>query len=323
MSANPNPSLKPAALRPGDTIGAVAPASPFNKESFELSCANWRKQGYNVVFEDSIFEREAPYFTGSAKKRAREIEAMFARPDVRAILCARGGYGCNYLLQEIDLDVVRQHPKIFMGYSDVTTLLTWFHDAAGLVTFHGPMMNKDFSTDDGVHMLSLTAALGGASQWNLGSAAGLEPVVQGRAEGALYGGCLSMLVASLGTPYEIRTAETILFLEDVGVKPYQVDRMLMQLKLAGMFKDVRGMVFGEMLDCRQSENQGYQLQDVVKRVVGDLGVPIAYGLRSGHVSRANVTLPIGVRAALSVAGHASLSFLEAATVAEKTTAKKS
>lgn len=322
MSAKSNPCLKPAALQPGDTIGVVAPASPFHKESFELSCANWRKRGHKVVFEDSLFEREPPYFAGSVKRRAKEIEGMFQRTDVRAILCARGGYGCNYLLQEIDLDVVRRHPKIFMGYSDVTALLTWFHDAAGLVTFHGPMMNKDFSTDDGVHMLSLTAALSGATQWNLGGAAGLEPVVPGRAEGDLYGGCLSMLVASLGTPYEIRTADKILFLEDVGVKPYQVDRMLMQLKLAGMFKGVRGMIFGEMLDCRQSEKQEYRLQDVVKRVVGDLGVPIAYGLRSGHVSRANVTLPLGVRAALNVTSQASLSFLEAATTAAKATAKK-
>jgi len=321
MSAKPNPRLKPPALQPGDTIGVVAPASPFNKQSFELSCANWRKQGYKVVFEESIFDREAPYFAGSVKQRAKQIEEMFSRPDVRAILCARGGYGCNYLLEEIELDVVRKHPKIFMGYSDVTTLLTWFHDATGLVTFHGPMMNKDFSTDDGVHMLSLTAALGGASQWNLGGGAGLEPVVAGRAEGELYGGCLSMLVASLGTPYEVRTADKILFLEDVGVKPYQVDRMLMQLKLAGRFKGVRGLVFGEMLDCRQSEKQEYQLQDVVKRVLGDLGVPIAYGLRSGHVSRANVTLPLGVRAALNVGSHASLSFLEAATTAAS--AKKS
>jgi len=323
MSAKPNPRLKPTALQAGDTIGVVAPASPFNKQSFELSCANWRKQGYKVVFEESLFDREAPYFAGSAKQRAKSIEEMFVRADVRAIICARGGYGCNYLLEKIDLDVVREHPKIFMGYSDVTTLLTWFHDAAGLVTFHGPMMNKDFSTDDGIHRLSLTAALGGASQWNLGGAAGLEPVVAGRAEGNLYGGCLSLLAASLGTPYEIRTEDVILFMEDVSAKPFQVDRMLMQMKLAGKFKGVRGMVFGEMLDCRQSDDQQYQLQDVVKRVVGDLGVPVAYGLRSGHVSRGNVTLPIGVRAALNVGNQASLSFLEAATTPTADTAKKS
>ena len=130
----------------------------------------------------------------------------------------------------------------------------------------------------------------------------VKSLVEGSAEGILYGGCLSMLVASLGTPYEIRTAGTILFIEDVATKPYQIDRMLMQLKLAGKLADVQGIVFGEMLDCvqTQSKDQGYTLEEVVLRVVGDLGVPVAYGLRSGHVSRGNITLPLGVRAALNV-----------------------
>jgi muramoyltetrapeptide carboxypeptidase len=315
MAADPNPRLKPAALQPGDTIGVVAPASPFNRETFERSCENLRRQGYKVLVPESVFAREAPYFAGSAEQRAKDIQEMFEDSEVRAIFCARGGYGSNYLLGRIDLEMLRKHPKIFMAYSDATSLLTWFHDAAGLVTFHGPMMNKDFADEDGVHWLSLLAALGGASQWNLGSKAGLEAVVPGRGEGSLYGGCLSILVASLGTPYEIRTTGTLLFLEDVAAKPYQIDRMLMQLRLAGKFEGVKGIIFGEMLDCRQSDDQGYKLQDVVKRVVGDLGIPVAYGVRSGHVSRANVTLPLGVRAALNVSAEASLTVLESATVA--------
>lgn len=322
MPANQNPRLKPPALQPGDTIGVVAPASPFNKESFERSCARWQEWGYKVVFDQRIFDREPPYFAGTAEQRARDIETMFERSDVRAIVCARGGYGCNYLLDKIDLDLVRRNPKIFLGYSDVTTLLTWFHDAAGLVTFHGPMMNKDYETEDGVHKLSLLAALGGASEWNLGGGAGLEALAAGEAEGRLYGGCLSMLVASLGTPYQIRTEGTLLFIEDVAAKPFQIDRMLMQLRLAGKFKGVRGVVFGEMLDCRQSENQGYRLQDVVKRVLGDLRIPIAYGLRSGHVSRANVTVPLGVRASMNIGKQASLIIREAATTAAATAGKK-
>ena len=119
-------------------------------------------------------------------------------------------------------------------------------------------------------------------------------------KGVLYGGCLSILVASLGTPYEIKTAGTILFLEDLAAKPYQIDRMLMQLKLAGHFEDVRGIIFGEMLDCVQTANQGYSLQDVVKRIVGDLGMPVAFGIRSGHVTSGNITLPFGVPAKLVV-----------------------
>jgi muramoyltetrapeptide carboxypeptidase len=137
-------------------------------------------------------------------------------------------------------------------------------------------------------------------------------LVPGAAEGVLYGGCLSLLVSALGTPFDIETAGTILFLEDVAAKPYQIDRMLMQLKLAGKLEGVRGIVFGEMMDCRQSADQDYSLEDVVLRIVGGLGIPVAFGLRSGHVSRANVTLPIGVRARLEVGSEARLRILEAA-----------
>jgi len=128
----------------------------------------------------------------------------------------------------------------------------------------------------------------------------VKGLVEGEVEGTLYGGCLSILVASLGTPYQIKTAGTILFLEDLAAKPYQIDRMLMQLKLAGLFGEVKGIVFGEMLDCMQTANQGYTLEEVVMRIVGDLGVPVAYGVRSGHVTGGNITLPFGVRASLTV-----------------------
>jgi muramoyltetrapeptide carboxypeptidase len=140
--------------------------------------------------------------------------------------------------------------------------------------------------------------------------------VNGSAQGILYGGCLSILVASLGTPYEIRTEGTILFLEDVAAKPYQIDRMLMQLKLAGKLKGVRGIVFGEMRDCAQADNQGYTLEEVVLRIVGKLGVPVAYGVRSGHVTAGNITLPIGVEAGLTVrGGQVNLRILEGAVTA--------
>jgi muramoyltetrapeptide carboxypeptidase len=253
------------------------------------------------------------YFAGSLERRARELEDMFVRDDVRAIVCARGGYGSNYLLPAIDLKTIARHPKIFVGYSDPTTLLTTFSDAANLVTFHGAMVARDFASADGVDMASWQNAVGAASEWDLGEGSGAKPLVPGEASGTLYGGCLSILVATLGTPYEIRTAGTILFMEDIAAKPYQIDRMLMQLKLAGKLKDVRGIVFGEMLDCRQSATDDYTLAEVVLRVLGDLGIPVAYGLRSGHVSRANITLPIGVRARLEVGGEVRLRILESAT----------
>jgi muramoyltetrapeptide carboxypeptidase len=183
------------------------------------------------------------------------------------------------------------------------------------------MVAKDWAHEDGVEMASWQAALAGAAAWelNLGAGSGVSGWVEGTAEGILYGGCLSILVASLGTPYEIRTEGTILFLEDLAAKPYQIDRMLMQLMLAGKLDGVRGIVFGEMRDCLQTANQGYTLEEVVLRIVGELGVPVAYGVPSGHVTAGNITLPIGVRAQLTVSGgQVSLKILEGAvTAAEK------
>jgi muramoyltetrapeptide carboxypeptidase len=310
----PSPRVKPPALQPGDTVGIVAPASNIKREFLDAGCEALRALGYKPFYFDSILDQDL-YFAGSVKRRAQELEDMFERPEVRAIVCARGGYGANYLLEAIDLQKIKSNPKIFVGYSDITTLLTYFADAAGLVTFHGPMVAKDFAHANGVDLPSWRAALGGSGGWAVG-VEDVKVLVEGSAEGILYGGCLSMLVASLGTPYEIQTAGTILFVEDVATRPYQIDRMLMQLKLAGKLKGVRGMVFGEMLDCVQHQNQRYTLEEVVLRVVGDLRVPIAYGLRSGHVSRGNVTLPMGVRVALRVnGGDVSLRVLEPATTA--------
>ena len=307
--------VRPPALQPGNTVGIIAPASNLKREMLEAGCEALRRLGYRPFYFESILEHEL-YFAGSVKRRARELEEMFAREGVQAIVCARGGYGANYLLPALDLEKIARHPKIFVGYSDITTLLTWFSDAAGLVTFHGPMVAKDFAIEGGVDAPSWAAALSGASDWPVDSASsGMRPLVPGSGVGILYGGCLSMLAASLGTPYEIRTAGTILFMEDIAARPYQIDRMLMQLKLAGKFAQVRGIIFGEMLDCVQSANQSYTLQEVVLRVIGDLGVPVAYGLRSGHVSRGNITLPIGVQAELSVSpADAGLRILESATV---------
>jgi muramoyltetrapeptide carboxypeptidase len=303
---------RPPALKPGDTVGIVAPASGFNRERFLAGCERLRQMGYHPFYFDSIFERDL-YFAGSLQRRAKELEEIFEREDVRAVLCARGGYGCNYLLGRIDSAKIAAHPKILVGASDVTTLLTWLHDSVGLVTFHGPMVEKSFGSADGVDLESWSAALSAAEPWAIRS--DVEPVVPGKAEGRLYGGCLSLLVASLGTPYEVQTAGTILFLEDVNERPYQIDRMLMHLKLAGKLDGVRGIIFGEMLECRQSADQPYTLQQVITRVVGDLGVPVAFGLRSGHVSRENITLPLGVHARLTVDETVRLEILEPAVSA--------
>lgn len=307
--------IKPPALRPGDTVGIVAPASNIQRDLLDEGCDRLRMMGYTPFYLPSILEHDL-YFAGSVERRARELEEMFVRDEVRAIICARGGYGANYLLEAVNFEKIKSHPKIFVGYSDITTLLTHFYDLNKLVVFHGPMLTKDFVRADGLDLSSWEAALTGAfdSVFEIGSESGAGPLVEGSAEGILYGGCLSMLEASLGTPYEIRTEGTILFIEDLAAKPFQIDRMLMQLKLAGKLSGVKGIVFGEMLDCIQHKDQAYTLQEVVQRVVGDLSIPIAYGLRSGHVSRNNITLPLGVRAALNVhQSGVTLAILESPT----------
>jgi muramoyltetrapeptide carboxypeptidase len=313
------PRIKPPSLQRGDTVGIVAPASNIKRDMLEAGCQRLKSLGYKPFYFDSILEQDL-YFAGSVERRARELEEMFVRDEVRAIVCARGGYGANYLLGVLDLLKIERHPKIFCGYSDITTLLTHLADVAGFVTFHGPMAAQDFAREDAVDLASWEAALGGTSEWSLdlGPDSGVKPLVEGSAEGILYGGCLSMLVASLGTPNEIQTAGSILFIEDIAERPFRIDRMLMQLKLAGKLADVRGIVFGEMLDCLQNTNQGYTLEEVILRVVGDLGVPVTLGLRSGHVSRQNVTLPFGVRSALTVGSEVNLKILEAATTVVST-----
>ena len=310
-SSNPQP-VKPPALRPGDSVGIVAPASNVKRADLEAGCEALRRAGYRPVYSASIFEKDL-YFAGSVERRARELEDMFVRDDIRAIVCARGGYGANYLLTELDIEIIKAHPKILVGYSDITTLLTYFLDVAGLIIFHGPMAAKDWSHENGVDLPSWQAAVSGSIPWDVALGTGASGLVDGEAQGILYGGCLSILVASLGTPYEIKTEGTILFLEDLAAKPFQIDRMLMQLKLGGHLDAVRGIVFGEMLDCVQAANQDYTLQEVVTRIVGDLRVPVAFGVKSGHVTSSNITLPFGVRAKLAVrSGQVKLKMLESA-----------
>jgi muramoyltetrapeptide carboxypeptidase len=311
-SGTKNSRIKPRPLRPGDKVGIVAPASNVKREILEAGCDGLRRACYEPFYFESILDRDL-YLAGSVKRRVRELEDMFERDDIRAVVCARGGYGSNYLLPLIDWKKLAAHRKIFVGYSDLTCLLTTFANTANFVTVHGPMVAKDFAGDGGIDLTSWRSTVGGAAEWEIVEDSGAKPLVAGEAEGILYGGCLSILVAALGTPYDIQTSGTILFLEDIAAKPFQIDRMLMQLKLAGKLKDVRGIIFGEMLDCRQSPSQDYTLEEVVVRVVGDLGIPVAFGLRSGHVSRANIALPIGVKARLEVGASVMLTILESAT----------
>lgn len=271
---------------------------------FEAGCAELEHLGYKVACCDDIFDRDI-YFAGSAERRVREFHEMWDRDDVKAIICARGGYGCNYLLPRLDLELIRRKPKIFIGSSDITALLTYIHEQTGLVTFHGPMAAGDFArrTVDEGQFRSLLQQGDGSFGRALIPLRGAD-----YGEGKFYGGCLSILAASLGTPYEFQVPEnTILFLEDIGEPAYRLDRMLMQLKLAGKFRNVSGIVFGEMQSC--TAPTGYELKDVLLRVIDDLDVPVAWGLLSGHVTKGpSLTLPMGVHAQLTVADNVTLTF---------------
>jgi muramoyltetrapeptide carboxypeptidase len=302
--------IKPAALRPGNRIGVVAPASSFNREAFLLGCERLRAMGYDPVFREDIFDRDL-YFAGPAERRAREFHEFWERSDIAGLICVRGGYGSNYLLESLDFAKLASTPKILLGCSDITSLLTVIADRTGLVTFHGPMIAKDICGGS-FDPESWNNALQGADRWTIRGE--LEVLKPGRTRGRLYGGCLSMLVASLGTPFEIETGGTILFVEDVGEKPFRIDRMLMHLHLAGKLKGVRGFVFGEMLDCLPPPGETYTLRQVITRVLSPYDVPIVWGLKSGHVTGGNITLPLGVEAELNaVQSGVELKILEAAT----------
>jgi muramoyltetrapeptide carboxypeptidase len=304
-------TIKPASLRKGDKIGLIAPASGFSREGFFAGCNRLRHMGYEPVYAENIFDRDI-YFAGTIGRRLRELEELWERDDVAALVCVRGGYGSNYLLENLEFEMFARRPKILLGCSDITTLLTAITDRTGLVTFHGPMAAKDLALGS-FDISSWNNSLQGASNWNV-PLSGIEVLRPGKGQGRLYGGCLSMLVASLGTGYEVQTEGSILFIEDIAEKPYRIDRMLMQLRLAGKLKGVRGFVFGEMLDCGPPVGESYTLQQVIMRVLASYNVPIVYGLKSGHVSSGNITLPIGVQAELSADGSGvNLRILEAAT----------
>jgi muramoyltetrapeptide carboxypeptidase len=303
--------LKPAALRAGARIAVIAPASSAKPERIHLGIQALGNLGFEVVEGRHLRGRSPQYFSGTVEERLEAFHSAFADPDVDAIICSRGGYGSNYLLEQVDLNLIQQNPKAFFAYSDMTVLLTWLLDKAGLVAFHGPMAAADFYREDGVHRESFDAALAGRTAI-LGPEQGLRTLRPGHASGTLYGGCLSMIVSMLGTPFAAETEGKMLFLEDVNTRPYQIDRMLRQLILAGKLDGVKGIIFGEMLDCASSQADVGLLEGMILRVLDWFEGPIGIGLRSGHVSRSNVTLPFGIEAELNLGAEAILRLLEPA-----------
>lgn len=287
------------------SVNVIAPASYAMDARLQRGIEALYGYGFVPRLGENARKRGPQFFAGTHEERLADLHAAFVDEETQAILSVRGGYGSNYLLNGLDLKLIAQNPKPFFCYSDLTGVQLHLLDRLGLPAFHGPMVAADFAVDDGVHEASLRAALKG-EPYSVGEAEGLRTLKSGNAEGVLYGGCLSILVAMLGTKFEPETEGKLLFLEDVGAKPYQIDRMLWQLRAAGKFEGVRGIVFGEMLGCvaagesleRVGSGIGGQLEEVILRFFDGFDRPIAMGLRSGHVTRENVTLTLGVRARL-------------------------
>jgi muramoyltetrapeptide carboxypeptidase len=305
---------KPGPVSSDAAISIVAPASPAQPDRIERGLAALRRQGYTPKLAPNALLREPLYFAGTPEQRINDLHAAFADPVTSAVMCVRGGYGSNYLLNALDRGIIAAHPKPFFGYSDLTGIQLHLLDKLGLPVFHGPMLAADFYLTDGVHLESFRAALMG-EPYSAGAAEGLRILKPGKTpsvRGTLYGGCLSIVASLLGTPWEPQTEGTLLFLEDTGVKPYQIDRMIWQLRSAKKLDGVRGIIFGEMLDCASPGAPPSLLEEAILSALSGFDGPIAFGLHSGHVSRQNVTLTFGVEAELITDGEARLDILEPA-----------
>jgi muramoyltetrapeptide carboxypeptidase len=309
LSAPPQPLLRPRRLKPGDTVALISPATPVaDPDKLQLAERTLKYFGMRVKWGKHVGKKSG-YFGSSVDERLDDLHTMFRDPEVNAVCAIRGGYGCGQLLDRMDYDLIRRHPKIFLGYSDITAMHLAIHKHAGLVTFHGPVPLSAFSEYTQKHFrAALLESKPLGSLTNPAEANQLRPehtlrtIRPGRASGRLIGGNLTLISATMGTPYEIDTRGAILFLEDIGEEPYSIDRMLTQLRLAGKLAAAAGIIFGECTDCSPSDYKpfvqaGFSLGEVLDAILGNLKVPVLSGLTIGHTDD-QLTLPLGVSATL-------------------------
>jgi muramoyltetrapeptide carboxypeptidase len=297
------PVRKPAALKPGAKVGVVAPAGCVDGSMLAAGVEAIREEGFVVELSPNLSERKG-YLAGDERSRARFLEDFFRRPDIDAILCARGGFGSIQLLPYLDPESWPK-AKIFAGYSDITVLLNWLLQACGMVTFHAPMVAMDLA-----HGLSGRSKdqfwgvlTGRIRSWQLQLGEVIRP---GKVEAEMRGGCLSLLITTLATPYEIDTTGKLLFLEDVGEKPYRIERMLTHLTMAGKLDKLAGLVFGDLTGCAGDGPR--DVRQIIAELFAKADYPVVMGLASGH-GEENLTLPFGVKMRLD--GDAgTLSMLE-------------
>jgi muramoyltetrapeptide carboxypeptidase len=286
----PFPLKKPAALHQGDTIAIVAPASPFDPTAFLQGVERIKTWGFRVKYREDIFAKKR-YLAGDDARRLSELSEYLLDEEVKAIFTARGGYGSMRLLSGLDSLPRDLPPKILLGYSDFTSILMYALQAWNWVTFHGPVVAKDISARVSTQgETSLLRTLTDPRPLGRVSPPGLIPLHNGVAKGRLVGGCLSLIVCSLGTPYQLKTKDCVLYLEDVGEILYSLDRMLTHLRLAGLFQGIRGILFGPLKDAH---DEPQVIAEVLRELLGDLKVPILFGFPSGHMED-SWTMPLGL-----------------------------
>jgi muramoyltetrapeptide carboxypeptidase len=309
--------VKAKILKKGDTIGIIAPASILFEEGEIQTSFHWlRKLGLKWKLGDHLFDKYSD-FAGSDLARAEDFHKLWADPEVSALMPLRGGNGSVQLLPHLDFELIKQHPKIIMGYSDITGLLLPIWQQTGLVTFHGPLLCSFYEspyTFNHFQRAVMTAKPIGlvtepppASPWGSQYLSSRLPITPGKARGRLAGGCLTVIRQLMGTPYEIDTEKKIVFLEDVSEEPFSIDRMLTQLLLAQKLQAAAGIIVGECVSClpgesgRRKLSLNYSVEKVLRERLGPLGIPVVYGMHFGH-GKEKFVLPIGAMANLEVTG---------------------
>ncbi|MBI4601745.1 MAG: LD-carboxypeptidase [Planctomycetes bacterium] len=330
LSDPPAKPLRPPALEAGGLIGLVAPASSLGAEQARAAAENLRKRGYAVRIAEGG-EPSRGYLAAGDAARANAFNELLRDPEVKAIVCLRGGYGSPRILDRIDYEALRGRPKIVVGYSDITALLIALHQRTGVITFHGPMA-KEWAAGRGLTPFSekyywevlqrpsspLFEDWGGRRAPDMKAPIALA---EGTAEGRLVGGNLSVISSTMGTPYEIDARGAILFLEEVGEKPFRIDRMLNQLRLAGKLGQARGVVLGVFAGCDARDAEGdLSLAEVFSDYFGPLGIPVLCDYPAGHVPDQAV-LPVGALVRLDATAR-RLSILEPAVAAPRAPAAK-
>ncbi|HEV2986209.1 MAG TPA: LD-carboxypeptidase [Vicinamibacterales bacterium] len=286
--------LKPRALSPGDHLAVVSPASPFNREEFDRGVEEIRRLGFVPVYDDTVFARRS-YVSGPPELRAAAIRVAWQDPSIAGLIGARGGYGSAQLLPLLDRDEARRARKPFIGYSDLTSILTFLTLGCGVVAFHGPMLDRRLSRGpEGYDADSFTRALCRREPMGELAPPALEPIRRGEAAGPLFGGTLTQLLASLGTPFAFSPPQGyVLFLDEVGERPYRLDRMVTQLRYTGLLARAAAVVIGELPKCDEPDGEP-TARAVMAELFGDFPGPVVIGFPSGHTSGPTMTLPLGV-----------------------------